>query len=360
MAVYLIAFALCLLTSYAYVSSKEYAQYKNQITVKRKGFCITKEAVLRCAFFALAIFPIWFITAFRYDVGTDYLYTYVNFFEITQNGGAPYDEIGFQFLNSLLAHAGLGYVWLFAITGAVNVIASFHLIFKYSEKPLYSIAIYFIAAIFFNTLNNVRQYLAITIGVLALFQNRHWKAVLIILFASLFHFSALLYLAVYVAYKITFKRLGFVILSVVGLALVPILNFVLDRVLLGTKYAYFLNYSDGFSFLTLLINGVIYLLSFIFYNNRDKSFRGLANLQLVTLLLCVCSVFMQNEELWSRFIRMTAYTQLLLLPKIANNAKGTFAKTVAIATPVVLYAIYTIYVIYIIGGLEVFPYQFIF
>ena len=67
--------------------------------------------------FLLVIFPFWFISAFRYDVGTDYFNTYVKYYEHTKLGWKPYrTEPLFQLLNNVLVRLNCNVVWLFIIT----------------------------------------------------------------------------------------------------------------------------------------------------------------------------------------------------------------------------------------------------
>ncbi|MDE7384823.1 MAG: EpsG family protein, partial [Anaeroplasmataceae bacterium] len=131
MLVYLFGLCLTLFFSNLYISN--YNSGKKTKTFSNYNF---KKVIC----FLLAIFPFWFITAFRYDVGTDYLYTYVKYFEHFQKGWRPYShEPLFQLLNICLVSLNLSYVWLFAISGFIIIACMFYYIFKYSPMPIYSV-----------------------------------------------------------------------------------------------------------------------------------------------------------------------------------------------------------------------------
>lgn len=360
--IYLITFIFTITFSFFYV--RKFVRNPvggSDIAVSRKKTNDSFERKFKKLFlFVLAVFPIWFITAFRYDVGTDYLLTYVKFFKETQLGYSPYNEPLFQFLNVLFVKLNLNYVWLFAVCGAIINIAVFKLIFKRSAYPVLSIALYFCAAIFFNTLNNVRQFLAISIAAFAFFKDRNWKSVLIIAIACLFHFSAVFFLPIWLFSKIRLKRRGFAILTLITLLFTPLFAFGLLKVLANTRYGYFINYSSGFSILTVLINVIIYLFVLFYYDKNDSRYQILANIQVISLFLCLCSVFIQNEEFWMRFIRMTTFFHMLLLPQIVRKEKSKKWRFYIGTFFILMYLGYTVYTVYMCGGLDVIPYKFIF
>lgn len=361
--VYLITFSITLFFSYIYLSKfkrKTLVYNYADVSPRRKPSIYFERKIQKLILFLLAVLPVWFITAFRYDVGTDYLYTYVKFFEQIQLGYSPYNEPLFQLLNITFVSLHLDYVWLFAACGAIINICVFKLIFDRSANPLLSIAIYFCAAIFFNTLNNVRQFLAISIAAFAFFQNKNWKSIAIILIAGLFHFSAFLYFPLWLFAKIRLKRRGYMILSAVAIALVPLFAFGMIKILEHTRYSYFINYSSGYSIITVLINVIVYLLTCFYYDKNDSDYMLLANIQLITLCLCFCGMIIQNEELWMRFIRMTTFFHIFLIPRIIKKERSKDWRFIIGCFFILMFLVYTVYTVYMCGGLGVFPYKFIF
>lgn len=359
MAVYIIGLITTLIFSSSFIKFR--ASHKNSKFSKTIDYKIYSIIL-----FSLAVFPLWFITAFRYDVGTDYFYTYVKYFEHTSYGWKPYEhEILFQLLNNALVSLNLNYVWLFAISGTLILCFLFYYIFKFSPKPLYSIAIFFCSSFFFNSLNNVRQYIAIAIAIIGFSQKKTLKAFVIILIASLFHLTAIVYIPLYIVMNFLFakpvKKTTMVILSLFCILLSPLICLILKKVIAITPYAYFLDSQEsGYSLLMIIVNMIIFIFTLFYYDSKDKTYQKLAFLQLITAFCCVCSIFFQNEEMWMRIIRITSTFQLVLLPKIVLKEKNQIYRFAIGALFIIIYSIYTIYTVYYQGGLEVFPYQFVF
>lgn len=359
MVVYLLCFLATMIFSYFFLhyrESHEGSRFSKTFDYKFYNLIL----------FLIVIFPLWFITAFRYDVGTDYFYTYVKYFEHTGYGWKPYKyEPLFQLLNTVLVSLQASYVWLFAISGFIILFFIFYYIFKYSPRPLYSIAVFLCSSFFFNSLNNVRQYIAIAIAIIGFSQKRTLKAITIMLIATLFHLTASFYILLYLVTNLIVNKpiraKKMIILSLVACVLAPIVCIVLKRIILMTPYAYFLETSQsGYSVMIIIVNIFIYLFALFYYDNKDKTYQKFTFLQLITVLCCICSVFLQNEEMWMRIIRMPAIFQLIFLPKIFLREKNKGSRIIVASSLLIVYSIYTIYTVYINGGLEVFPYQFIF
>ncbi|MDE6047826.1 MAG: EpsG family protein, partial [Anaeroplasmataceae bacterium] len=342
MIVYITAFIVTLLFSTGFIKFRE--SYKNS------KFSRTIDYKIYSAFlFLMAVFPLWFITAFRYDVGTDYLYTYVKYFEHTSYGWKPYrHEPLFQLLNTVLVSLNLSYVWLFAISGMLILGFLFYYIFKFSPKPLYSIVIFFCSSFFFNSLNNVRQYIAIAIAIIGFSQKNTIKAFIIILIATLFHLTAIVYIPLYIVMNLMFakpvKKSKMIKLSILSIVLAPALCFILKKIIVLTPYAYFLDSQNGgYSLLIIIVNIIIFIFTLFYYDSKDKIYQKFAFLQLLTALCCVCSVFLQNEEMWMRIIRITSTFQIILLPKIILKEKNHLSRYAVGLIFIAIYSVYTLY-----------------
>lgn len=295
MVVYITCFLVTMAFSYLFLHYKQ--------SLKGSKFSKTLDyKIYVFIFFLIVIFPLWFITAFRYDVGTDYFNTYVKYFEHTSLGWMPYKhEPLFQLLNSVLVAFQASYVWLFAISGFIILSLIFYYIFKYSPKPLYSIAVFICSAFFFNSLNNVRQYIAIAIAIVGFSQKNSIKAIIIMLIAMLFHLTAGFYILLYVIIKFILNRSvhkkKFIILSFILLLATPIGCIALKKLILLTPYAYFLETEQaGYSVMIILVNLFIYIFTLFYYDNKDKQFQNLAFIQLITVICCICSIFCKMKK----------------------------------------------------------------
>lgn len=350
--VYLIAFALTMIFSYIYIKYQKKEFYHSKISQK----------IIKLLLFLLMCFPLWFISAFRYNVGTDYMYTYVKYYnEILQYGYKPYKkEIIFQFMNDILVFFNLGYQWIFILTSSIIVPLTMYFITKYSTNPLYSILFYFVSAFFFNTLNNVRQHIAIAISLIAFYKDKSWKSLLIIAMSGFIHLSSWVMIPIFLISKINLskKRMLYLTLSL-GL-ISPLASLAVVKILSHTKYNYFEFSKSGFSVLTVIVNFITYALAIYYYDNDDKEYKSLCVLQLLTVFFCFLSMIIQNEEFWMRVIRMTSIFQLCLIPKMLLKEKNKKYKAIVGIGVLAMNFVFTFYTIYLQGGLEVFPYHFCF
>ena len=144
----------------------------------------------------LSVIPFLFISAFRYDVGTDYFYRYApNYITIANGGDIKNLEFTFKILIKVCSFFTDSYVSLFFVTSAIIIIPIFYIIYKKSKYPLLSIILFIIGGFFFDSLNLVRQYISIVIILCShsyLLDKKYFKWILCILFATLFHKSALI------------------------------------------------------------------------------------------------------------------------------------------------------------------------
>lgn len=337
----------------------------NICLMSKKRFSFFWSKILDFLFLLLSIFPLWFISAFRYNVGTDYLNTYVRYYEETKLGWKPYSEFLFQWLNEFLVEKELSVVWLFAITSFVFLLFTFKTIYNYSTNVYISVFILFISGMFFNSLNNVRQYMALAISVYGYFHKNKFYGMLLIAISLFIHFSCILIIPLFIMKYVRkiehTKKIDFFIISILLLTLSPFLCKIIKYILEVSKYNYFINIENaGFSLLFFIVNATLLLIMMLVYDNKDKSFVNFAYIQLLSFILCVCAFLMPNEEFWMRVIRITAFFQIIFVPDIVSRSLKF--KTGCISTILIYstYLVYTVYTMVIMGGNEILPYRFIF
>lgn len=165
-----------------------YLREKQSIQLRRKTSFWSWEI-----FIALFLFA--FVSGVRWNVGVDHL-TYLNHYLRVQNGLNPYlnKEIGFEFITNLFAQSGLHFSFYFGFFAFLQL---FFIYYAFKDHrylyPFLGIIILF-GPEYLNWMNGMRQMLSATIFVFSIqfIQNRQFlKYALTILFASLFHTSAL-------------------------------------------------------------------------------------------------------------------------------------------------------------------------
>ena len=170
MVVYLVAFALTILfiqrATFYYNKISKLKREKNLTESNANEIIYTdkqarNDKLRYYILFVLALFPLFFVAAVRYDVGTDFFYTYVpNFYKIL-NGEMPYSELGFNVLNKFIQLFTSNPQWLFVVTAFIFTFVLLQTIIKYSENVSLSVIVVLLSCIFFVFLNNMRQSIAV-------------------------------------------------------------------------------------------------------------------------------------------------------------------------------------------------------
>ena len=165
---------------------------RNLINNKKTSFWSLEILLLLLVFATLS--------GLRWNVGVDYLEYLNNFNRVGLNLEGRFTEISFKYFTRLLAINGIHFSFYFGI------ISFFQLYFIYklfqNEKYLYP----FLAIIilfgpeFLSWMNGIRQMLAATIFVWSIqfIKNKEFiKYLLVILFASTIHLSAIVLISIY-------------------------------------------------------------------------------------------------------------------------------------------------------------------
>ncbi len=320
-------------------------------------------------FFLLAFLPPFFISAVRYGIGTDYFFTYVPGFNSILNGKPYYTEWGFNTLNVIIQLFTNDSQWLFVVTSAIFFAVVLHTIIHYSQIPVLSVLILFISCIYFWSLNNVRQALAVVIafaGYPYLVNGKFFKYLLCVLAGSLFHISALLMVLPYIAVRIKVIRKYFLPFVIVFMLLIPAMCRIAELVLSGTKYAYYFNadYNNGSrGKLNILYNSVFFVLTYYVlrkHYRKDNAAYVLLMMQYLSLWISSCCWFINIPELIGRLVMFTQIFQLLLIPYCCKKIKDHSNRVGFIIFYIAAYVIYLVFTVVLNGNYEVLPYTWIF
>ena len=207
----------------------------------------------------LLILVISFISGFGGIASTDH-YNYAESYRMFANDGFHLQlsniidlsrngfEVGYSFLMLLCHKIGLGEAGFFMVVAIITNTMPVLYLYKHSYPVLSIIALFFVFGYMGQQTNLVRQYLAIGImfGFLdSLFEGNLPKYLLGVVIASMFHFSAFIYLLLIPIYFIrsskTLILLKFVLLSLLAVSIVMAFGFihldVLRLVNLTDRYA---------------------------------------------------------------------------------------------------------------------------
>lgn len=320
-------------------------------------------------FVILSIIPLLFISAFRYDVGTDYFYRYAPSYMIILNGGDVGNlECIFKILIKICTFFTSSYALLFFVTSVIIIIPIFYLIYKESKYPLLSIILFVIGGFFFDLLNLVRQYISIVILLCSykyLLDKKYLKWFLYFILAILFHKSAVVGLLL-VPLK---NKKYFVPQCILPVASIIIIfgKYIKELIIFFislTPYSIYINsiYSAADIRETVIVaNVIIYLAMLILYYTKNKNEKVnkldifYMNVQSITVLLCLFSI---QFNLLYRVVEYFSIFQIISIPHMLD-----LRKKASVYILIILIALYSLTFghLFIKNNVnEIRPYRFIF
>ncbi len=285
-------------------------------------------------FYVLSFMTFFLVSAFRYGVGTDYLRRYVyDYGRILEGIHVSNLEVGFQLLmKGTMLLSDKPFLMFFITSLMINGFV-FYTLVKESKDKILSICIYFFLGFFFDSLNIMRQYLAISfvfIGYYYLLKNKRLLFVISVLLASLFHSTALIMIIlVLCSDKVLCSYKWFIPCIIAVLCLNTNLMNILEFFLQNTRFNVYFSgklFKGETSYLFILENLAFYLLMIYIRNkgyikHNDKKAILFLNTQALALL-CMCL-----GTCHMLFIRIAFYFsifQMLSIPYYLAHYKKTY------------------------------------
>lgn len=312
------------------------------------------------------------VAGIRYNVGQDYLYTYVPYFNNLLYGFVNENiEKGFYFLNKLIQLFTTDYAWLFIVCSVIF----FHYIFKaikeQSPMPTMSIFLLVGTTYYFIFLNAMRQMMAIAIFLYAIkfIKERNFKKYLLyIVLASLIHKSVLLLLPIYFLYGVKLKPAK--VIALIGIVFVakPVIVKIIMKIISLTNYNYYIGskFDTGESgYIVLAINVAVLLFSMLYMHKFNKNgnieeqndYNFYCMLQTISTIVAIYdgAVPLLNRMRWA-----TGLSIIILIPFIIKREKNYKMRILYSFLIITLYSAYSMYTIGVKNSNNVLPYRTIF
>lgn len=195
------------------------------------------ELQLKTNFWAMLTFlPLYAVYAFQYSMHTDYD-NYEKAFLKIKAGTGGIREIGVHYINKFVAASGLDFQFVYIIIYFIAFAILAKCLKDYSSD--YAVSLILFVTVFF-TLNLVqlRQLVAVIVCLYAyrfIATEDWWKYVFTILFACLFHVSAVIMIPAYFILKYNFKCSYYVMvigfLGIINMAKVTVLTWLVQHFL---------------------------------------------------------------------------------------------------------------------------------
>lgn len=294
----------------------------------------TKESNHRKRFllYVLSFLPFFLISGLRYGLGTDYFrrYTY-DYTRMYEGEYVKNLEFGFVWLmKATMAFSPKPFV-MFLVTSLMITGFIFSAIVLESRDKVLSICVFFLLGFFFDSMNIMRQFVAISfifVGILFLVRRKKLSYAVCVCLAATFHSTALIMLVLLVLdYKVLFSPKIFLPLLLVLVLLNTRLMGALEFLLKNTRYNVYFSgklFKGEVSYLFILENLCFYLLMYRGYSHgyiRDRRASLFLNIQALALLcMCLGSCHML-------FIRIALYfstLQIISVPYYLHHYEKTF------------------------------------
>ena len=255
----------------------------------------SKDKKINKIFLILSFFPLWFINVFRSNnVGTDYVPVGNAYSQIVLGIYSKNYNWFWLPLRIFCKVVGLlfGYnpFYFYFILGTIFVFYLFKCVLENSEYPKMSLLLFIAFGLYLQSFNQTRQMLALIIilfSIKYLKKNEYIKYIICILFASVFHETALIFIPLCLCNKIKVNNktiLYYIILTAICVACNPVLL----KILSFTKYYIYFSSQYNISTITSKINLLVrIILLFYCMSYRNKlSNNKMYNYSLHMAIIC--------------------------------------------------------------------------
>lgn len=319
-----------------------------------------------------AFFPFFLISAIRYNVGTDYNYRYVPDYLSIYNGVDVKNlETGFKILIKICIFiAKDNYQIIFVITSFIINYCIFFSIYKNSKNTYLSIILYFLAGFYFQSLNIMRQYLAMSIiifGYRLVIDKKYVRWIILCIVTSTIHMSSLICISFILLNEIKNINIKLLLISV-GMYVVfnKWIQIIVERLILMTRFSSYLNslYDvSNISITIILKNTILYLFMRYSYmikekNNELESLDKLfLNIQGATIIMAILGNVI---ELFSRMTYYLQIFQILSIPNFILGFKKADNRKIITVLVIIFFGVLFIHSNVLNNHNEVIPYKTIF
>lgn len=240
-------------------------------------------------------------------------------------------EIGYQFLEYSLLRLTDNYFWLFFTTALIIVYCYLKIIRKYSENYWLSVFLFLTLGVYTFFFNGLRQGLAMAIFALGtpyLLEKRVIPYVLICLFASLFHTTALFMIPFYFLVNLKFRVFYKILLTFLGSLLIS-----------GSLVSYLSSFNERYESYgavseaaggLLILGFYTIILIFIYiigqvYKIREENFLKLYTLYATGVVFIIpLALLGRNPSGPQRLITYFTWLLVLLLPTVLKRINSIY------------------------------------
>lgn len=320
------------------------------------------------------VFSILIILASLRDktIGND-THVYMNLFTKLQNIKLEYYsdryEIGYLFLNKFVGIFSKNPQSILVTTSIIILSSYSRFIKRYSKNVYVSTILFFLLGYFGSSMNTLRHQLAIVILFFSykyIREKKFMKFILVVIMASLFHNTAIIFLIAYPVSKLKVNLkviVCFMAMTVLVYTLfAPIFKSLLSKM---EKYSYYLNsvYLNGEVRLATIINILISLSIILFgliliKRNKVKLDNDIRIMTMFLITGISISIISLKFNLLDRVAEYFQIFSIIYLPNVINLIKVRERRYIYIILIIVLFLLYSLSIQYFRPDWNrIFPYK---
>lgn len=349
----------------AFLGLSQYCYQKSKGEVNQN-----KYKALYYSLFVLSVLPMTLVAGLRYEVGTDYNHTYVPNFLNALVKNDQYSEVPFLWLNMGLRRITDDPMWLFLIMGFLFAFFMNLSIRKLSDNWALSSILLVASIIFFVSLNNSRQMVALAISIYGFsfaLEKKVVQSLLCLALAMCFHSSMIILLPFYFLIHWKWFKRYFFVFVILSICILPFMNPVVRFVLPYFKYGYYFGseHDNGKSIYPYFIQTLsVSLIALCYFKPLEsqykKKFFPLFLMSVCATLIGFLGFFVRIPEMMSRFLLNFSWANIFLIPMIVHVEKNKISKICILIILIILLYAPTYLMINVWNNHEVLPYQWIF
>ncbi len=210
--------------------------------------------------------------------------------------------------------------WFIAISSIITICGFGIFIKKNSCIPLLSLLVYICYGYWGNSFNVIRQYMAISIIILAITlieEKKVYKGILLFVVANLMHTSSIVFLSVLIIRKRKFSNYIFLAFIILAITLFMIPDSLKNYIISFTSYSQYAG-SQGSGLSTLLVLFTVFCI--VFYLKKQIEIHDKRiDLWLWMLGIGICfNVLALDNGLFERIMRYYLVTLFFLVPDVVS------------------------------------------
>lgn len=316
--------------------------YINLLLLIIIGFFLKNKKIknYKKVFLIIAFFQLLSIYTFRgYTVGFDsvsYVEVFNNCNEI-ENIFSHWFEFGYVFINKLVQKFTSNYIGLWFAVGSLILFITMRFFYKYSKNVVFSVFLYVLLGYYTQGMNQIRTAIAIAICYIAfekIHKKQYLQAVFIIIAASCFHKSAIVFSFFLIAVCL-FKRINWVTLSTLGSATFFVFLTFDYTVSILSRYFYSQYFEQGhlikhlqggnlkmfFIYLAFTVLGILYHKTYLLHKEESQK-RAYEMVLMAMVLACLLQFLSIKIRMIARFAGYFEVYSCILLPEIIYGLKN--------------------------------------